>query len=99
MTGGGSATILGFVIEVFGISLVFMAVAFLVRRPWTVAVPFVVWLGLAGLSQGGILPATVTLGSAVLGGAVGAVFAISGLIVSGRPVRGRPGSGARRPGR
>ena len=33
----------------FGISIVFMAISFLVRRPWTLAVPFVVALFAVGL--------------------------------------------------
>ncbi len=92
MTRARWPTILATVVELFAISVVFMAVAMLVRRPWTVALPFVVWLGVAGLSEAGILPGGTSLGSALLAGGMGALFAIAGLIVGRRPARNRPRS-------
>jgi hypothetical protein len=76
----------------FGLSMVFMAVAFLVRRPWTVGLPFVVWLGLAGLEAAGLISADTTIGSALLAGGLGALFAVAGLVMAGRmtPPPARP---------
>ncbi len=74
----------------FGISIVFMAIAFLVRRPWTIALPFVVWLGIYGLSASGVLSGSTSLGSALLAGGVGALFAVAGLVFGQGQVRRQP---------
>jgi hypothetical protein len=74
----------------FGLSVVFMALAFLVRRPWTVAVPFVAWLGVYVLNASGVLTGDTTLGSAVLAGVVGAMFAIAGLVFGNAQARRQP---------
>lgn len=74
----------------FGISVVFMAIAFLVRRPWTVALPVVVWLVVYGLSAARILTGETTLGSALVAGVMGAMFAIAGLVVANGQARRRP---------
>ena len=74
----------------FIISVVFMAIAFLVRRPWTVALPFLVWLGIYGLSAAGILSGSTSLGAALLAGGVGALFAVAGLVFGRAQVRRQP---------
>lgn len=77
---------------VFGISIVFMAIAFLSQRPWTVAVPFLVWLGIDLLVRLGVLAGEPDLGSALLAAAVGALFAVAGLVLGRAQVRGQPKS-------
>ncbi len=79
-------------VELFGISVVFMIIALVIRRPWTVALPFVVWLGIAGLCAAGMLPGAEPVESALLAGVIGALFAIAGLVMGARTVRGRPGA-------
>jgi hypothetical protein len=74
----------------FGLSVVFMAVAFLVRRPWTLAVPFVTWLGLYVLNAWGIVSGETTLAAALFAGAVGALFAVAGLVFGNAQTRRQP---------
>ena len=76
----------------FGLSIVFMALAFLVRRRWTVAAPFVAWLGIYALNTTGILTGETSLGSALLAGAVGALFAVAGLVFANAQARRLPRS-------
>lgn len=64
----------------FGLSVVFMAVAFLVRRPWTVALPFAAWLGVYALNATGLVAGDTSLGAALLAGGLGALFAVAGLV-------------------
>ncbi len=74
----------------FGISVVFMAVAFLVRRPWTVALPFAIWVGIYALGEVGILPGGTSLSSALLAGGLGALFAVAGLVLGRGQARRQP---------
>jgi len=73
-----------------GVSVLFAAIAFLVRRAWTVALPFVAWLGVAGLAAAGVLAGETTVGSSLLAGIVGSMFAFGGLILGERAARQRP---------
>ena len=74
----------------FGLSIVFMAISFLVRRPWTIAVPFVAWLGLYLLSAWGIVSGGTSLDSALFAGALGALFSVAGLVLGRGQARSRP---------
>ena len=74
----------------FGISIVFMAVAFLVGRPWTIALPFVVWLGIWLLGAMGLITGGGPIEAALVAGVMGALFAIAGLVL-------RKGQANRRP--
>jgi len=74
----------------FGLSVVFMAVAFLVRRPWTIGLPFVVWLGVYLLNGVGILTGETSLGSALLAGGMGALFAVLGIVLGNSQARRQP---------
>ena len=73
-------------------SIVFMAIAFLVRRPWTVALPFLVWLGVYLLGASRIVSDQTSLESALLAGGLGALFAVAGLVLGRAQVRGQPKS-------
>jgi hypothetical protein len=55
------------------LSLLFTAIAAWSGRPWTIALPFVFWLGFAWLESLGVLPGTTSTGSALLAGLFGAV--------------------------
>jgi hypothetical protein len=74
----------------FGLSIIFMAIAFLIRRPWTIAVPFVAWLGIYGLNAAGIVTADTSLASALIAGAVGALFAVAGIVFGNGQARRQP---------
>jgi hypothetical protein len=74
----------------FGISIVFMAVAFVIRRPSTIVLPFVTWLVIAVLGQAGVLSEASDLGSNVLAGVVGGLFAVAGLVFGERSARQPP---------
>jgi hypothetical protein len=73
------------------ISVPFAVIAFLVRRPWTVALPIVVWLAIAGLGAAGVLSRSTSIESAIAAGVFGAFFAVAGLVLGERSARRRPG--------
>jgi hypothetical protein len=80
---------MGPMLLLFGLSVVFMAIAFLIRRPWTIAVPFVAWLGLYGLGAWGIVTGETSLSAALFAGVLGALFAVAGLVLGSRQARSR----------
>jgi hypothetical protein len=68
------------------ISLAFTALAAWQPRWWTLMVPFAVYLLIAWLGEIGILVGSTSLPTALLAGAMGAVFASLGLVI-GRAIR------------
>ena len=74
----------------FGLGIAFMGIGFLFRRPWTIALPFLVWIGIDALARVGILPGQSDLGAAVLAGVVGALFAVAGIIFGNAQARRLP---------
>ena len=74
----------------FGLSVVFMAIAFLVRQPWTIALPFAAWLVIYALSATGILASGTSLGAALIAGVMGALFAVAGIIFGNAQARRPP---------
>jgi hypothetical protein len=74
----------------FGLSIVFMLIAYVVRRPWTIGLPFAAWLGLWLLGRTGTLSDATSLESALLAGIVGAGFAAAGLFLANQAARRMP---------
>ncbi len=70
------------------ISLPFAAIGAWSGRLWTIALPFVFWVGFAWLESLRILPGTTGSGAALLAGLFGAVFSGLGVAVHPR-VRSR----------
>lgn len=61
------------------LSIPFTAIAARSGRPWTIALPFLLWLGFAWLERLGVLPGTTSTGSALLAGLVGAAASSLGI--------------------
>jgi hypothetical protein len=71
----GAGVMVGLVL----VSLPFAVIAAWSGRRWTLALPFVFWVGFAWLESLGILPGATSLGPAFLAGLFGAIFAGFGL--------------------
>ena len=74
-------------VALFLFSLPFVVIAAWSGRRWTLGLPVVFWVGFAWLESLGVLPGATSLGSALLVGLLGAIFAGVGLAA---PPRLRP---------
>ena len=63
------------------LSLPFLALGCWLGHAWTLAIPFVFWIGFASLEAAGILPGETSLAAALLAGAFGALFTGLGLVL------------------
>jgi hypothetical protein len=71
--------------ELLVLSLPFAVMGWLTRRPLlALAFPFLFWLAFAALETIDMLPGTTSLGSALVAGAVGAIFAGLGIAARSR---------------
>ena len=66
------------------LSLPFVVIAAWSGRGWTIGLPVIFWVGFAWLEGLGILPGSTSLGSALLAGLLGAIFAGVGLAAHSR---------------
>jgi hypothetical protein len=66
------------------LSFPFTAIAAWSGRTWTIALPFLFWVGFAWLESLGVLPGTTSTASALLAGLVGAVSSSLGIAAHSR---------------